>query len=545
MKKDVIYIDIEDDITAIIGKVKNASSKIVALVPPKRSSVLQSLVNLKLLQKAAHSDDKRIVLITSDHSLISLAAGVKIPVARNLQSKPEVPVMDSPDIASDDTINGEELPVGELASATMPLADDSVADSISKNVDLVDTKPIKPEATANKPKSGFASKVKIPDFNKFRKKLFIFGGAGAALIIFLVWALVIAPSATVTISAKTTAVNINRTLSLSSEQSKIDQLYLKTNTQEAKRSSVVEFDATGSKEVGEKASGQVALSYSKNSSSVNIPAGTIFTGANGKKYQSNSSVTVPGASVEDGEVAPGTANVTVSALEIGQEFNTPPQAYAVQNRPNVNASGQAMTGGNKETVKVVSQADVDAAIDKLSQQDANAVKADLQKKFGSDQIIIQESYAASSSDPVSSPAVGEQAQRAKLTAETTYTMIGIARSEVKQILETVLKDAMAGKENQSIFSNGEDNIQFQEFQKLADNSYSTKLVTTGYIGTTIDAKQLASQLKGKRYGEIEQIVNSIAGVDKVDIKFSPFWVTSAPNDTNKINIKFSIVNDTN
>src|SRR6266702_5309528 len=102
MKKDVIYIDIEDDITSIIGKVKDASAKIVALVPPKRIGVLQSAVNLKLLQKSASGTDKRIVLITSDHSLIALAAGLKIPIAKNLQSRPEIPQLDVPEVTDEE-----------------------------------------------------------------------------------------------------------------------------------------------------------------------------------------------------------------------------------------------------------------------------------------------------------------------------------------------------------------------------------------------------------------------------------------------------------
>ena len=53
MQKDVIYIDTEDDITAIIGKVKAAKAKIVALVPPKRIGAIQSAVNLKLVHRAA------------------------------------------------------------------------------------------------------------------------------------------------------------------------------------------------------------------------------------------------------------------------------------------------------------------------------------------------------------------------------------------------------------------------------------------------------------------------------------------------------------
>ena len=40
MNKDVIYIDVDDDVTAIIGKIKKAKEKIVALVPPKRAGAL-------------------------------------------------------------------------------------------------------------------------------------------------------------------------------------------------------------------------------------------------------------------------------------------------------------------------------------------------------------------------------------------------------------------------------------------------------------------------------------------------------------------------
>ena len=50
-KKDIIYIDVEDDITAIIGKIKESKEKIIALVPPKRIGVLQSAVNLRLLAR--------------------------------------------------------------------------------------------------------------------------------------------------------------------------------------------------------------------------------------------------------------------------------------------------------------------------------------------------------------------------------------------------------------------------------------------------------------------------------------------------------------
>ena len=89
-QKDVVYIDVEDDITAIIGKLKSGSREIVALVPPKRIGVLQSAVNLRLLARAAKQSKKQLVIITGNSSLSSLAAAAQIPVAATLQSKPEL-----------------------------------------------------------------------------------------------------------------------------------------------------------------------------------------------------------------------------------------------------------------------------------------------------------------------------------------------------------------------------------------------------------------------------------------------------------------------
>jgi len=68
--KHTIYVDVDDEITAIIDKVKSAPDKIVALVLPKRATVLQSIVNMKLLKKSATASKKSLVLITSEAGLL-------------------------------------------------------------------------------------------------------------------------------------------------------------------------------------------------------------------------------------------------------------------------------------------------------------------------------------------------------------------------------------------------------------------------------------------------------------------------------------------
>lgn len=557
-KKDVIYIDIEDDITAIIGKIKDAGSKIVALVPPKRIGVLQSAVNLKLLQKSASESDKRVVLITSDHSLTALAAGLKIPVAKNLQSRPEIPQMESPDMPDEEVIDGETLPVGELAAASSgqakPSGPTSAADEISSQVDLRNMdKPDANKALATaakgadkaKAKNGKKPFIKVPNFNDFRKKFFIIGGAAVLLIAFLVWAFAFAPRATITINAKTSAVNVDQTLSIDPTlaQSSAQDLKFKGNVQQVKKSASADFTATGTKDTGTKAGGTVTLTNGNDSNTKSVPAGTVMTAASGQRFVSTSGATVPGASVSGGSIVPGKAQVNVEASDIGTEYNVPAQGYSVSGYDSLSANGSDMKGGDKKTITVVSQEDVDKAKSSLAQQDSNAIKSDLKKQFNKSYLIIDESFGSAQGSPSVSPAVGQEATKAKVTIETTYSLVGLARSDVDQLLNAALKSALDAKPDQSIYDNGGNKVSFANFQKFDTGTYSARLSTTGYIGAKIDKTDLAKQLAGKRQGEIQAIVDEIPNVDNVDIKFSPFWVNGAPSDPKKIDIKFTVSND--
>ena len=560
MKKDVIYIDIEDDITGIIGKVKDAGAKIVALVPPKRIGVLQSAVNLKLLQKSASEADKRIVLITSDHSLHALAAGLKIPVAKNLQSRPEIPQLEAPKEDEEEVINGEELPVGELAAAAAggeggalkAAATTSAADNISSQVDLrsLSGSPepaAGPSSSKQNAEKGKKSLIKVPNFNSFRKKFFLIGGGALALIVLLWWMFGVAPHATITISAKTTPISIDQTLTLdpTAQATDVGNLKFKATPQQVKKSVSADFTATGTKDVGTKATGTATVTNSFDSDSKTIPAGTVFTAASGQQFTNTADVTVPGATVSGGNIKPGTVQAQLQAADIGSDYNIPAQSYSVTGYDSLSVSGSAMSGGDKKTVTVVAQADVDKAKTQLAQQDANAIKDQLKRQFSGDYLVVNESFTSDQGAPTVSPNVGEQATQGKLTVETTYTLLGLARSDVDQLLNSALKSALDTKPGQSIFGNGDNSIQFSNFQKFDNGTYSARLTTTGYIGSKIDTDALAKQLAGKRFGEIQAAVNQIPNVDNVDIKFSPFWVSSAPGDPKKIDIKFTIQNGGN
>ena len=110
-EKDTIYIDIDDEITGIIDKLKSSDSKLVALVLPKRATVFQSIVNMKLIKRAADASGKNLVLITSEAGLMPLAGAAGVFVAKTLNSKPEIPVGPDQVDDSEETIDetGNEI----------------------------------------------------------------------------------------------------------------------------------------------------------------------------------------------------------------------------------------------------------------------------------------------------------------------------------------------------------------------------------------------------------------------------------------------------
>jgi|GEM_PF-6880662 len=78
-----LYIDSSEEITAVIERLKGSHEPIVALVVPKGGALIQSIVNLKLIRRAAQDAAKDVILVTTDKIGRNLATQVGIPVAAN------------------------------------------------------------------------------------------------------------------------------------------------------------------------------------------------------------------------------------------------------------------------------------------------------------------------------------------------------------------------------------------------------------------------------------------------------------------------------
>ena len=568
MNKDVVYIEPEDDITDIIARVKNANQKVVALVPPKKVGVLRSAVNTKLIAKAAKSAGKTAVIVSSDPSLTKLAAAAQIPVASTLQSRPKLPseIIDEMPEKGEQMINEADFDNEEpgadavddgknqaqnkpqstssnkkpnSAKKEQPKKSNSTQDISSDDLE-------KDDKSGKKGKNG--KKGKIPALEKYRKWIIIGAIAFVALIIFLIWAFVFAPAATIDVKIRTTANNFSENVSFTTKTSDQDvkdgKFYLEE--QKVDKTSSVEFAATGQKDIGDKASGTITLSASfrsSNDDNITVPAGSGFS-YGGLSYTSNSSVTLANpenctrADYNSGNCI-ATGNVGVTANQPGSDYNIGPHDSGWSAPGGVTASNSsAFSGGSSKVVAVVSQGDYDNAKAKLQDEGREDGRVELAKKFGDDMIKIDSSLDVSTSEPQSNVSVGSEVQSGvtpKMTATTTYTMYGVERSAVEEFVKEKSSSTVAP--DQRIYA--VDDPFFENFQK-SGNGYTAKLKTTTQTGPKVDENDILEKSKGRKTGEVQSLLKSINGVSSVDIKTSFPWVNTVPNDPNKITIVLKV-----
>lgn len=204
-----------------------------------------------------------------------------------------------------------------------------------------------------------------------------------------------------------------------------------------------------------------------------------------------------------------------------------------------------MSGGTKRQIKVVSNDDVQKAVDQLAQSSSDDIKKQLTKRFDDTFIVLDQSFKVDRSAPQVSPAVDQEVPagtKPKLTVSVTYSLSGVTKADVAKYLDDYFKKQLEGVEDQRVFDNGSKRATFTNLA-ASGAGFTANLVATAKIGPKIDDAAIKNQAKGKRYGDIQSSIEAIQGIDDVDVKFWPFWVSSAPNDTNRIEVEFNLNGD--
>jgi putative salt-induced outer membrane protein YdiY len=565
LNKDTVYIDIDDEITAIIEKVRASQAKIVALVLPKRASVLQSIVNMKLLKRSAENAKKSLVLITSEAGLIPLAGTVGLYVARNLQSKPEIPAVDGidnePEILNEDDdvefdpSQAATQSVGDLAvSSSVPLVGKAAAndkDAI-ETLELDDDAPVAAEDAAVKPaktpkeaKPKKDKKLAVPDFDTFRKKLLL----GVPILLLVIIGLFIVatalPKAEIVISTDTSSVNSNLAVTIDTSLKAAKGTSIPAQLQKVDKAGSQQVATTGKKNKGDKATGTVSMSVpcsSVTGSPIVVPAGTGVT-ASSLTFITQTDVSL-GSSAPSfpGGVCHFNGSTNVTAQAGGAQYNIGATPFKVSSYPGVDASsGSSMSGGTDSIVQVVAQSDIDSATQKITASNSDSVKSQLEQQLKTaGQFPLDATFVAGTPNTTASSKAGDEASTVSVSQTTTYTMFGVKEDDLKKLVDNDIKDKI-DPSKQSILDEGLSKAAFKVNSTSATGA-QLAISTVATAGPDLNADKLKAQLAGMKAGEVKDTLTSDPGVSAVDVHLSPFWVTSVPKKAAKVTITFQKAN---
>jgi hypothetical protein len=553
--KDTIYIDVDDEITAIIDKVRGSHEKIVALVLPKRATVLQSIVNMKLLKRTADAAKKHLVLITSEASLLPLAGSVGMYAAKTLQSKPEIPANTSAHgeaeeqeeaVNMGDDIDGA-APVGEhMRRAPASVVHPTGAGDDDQPIELDNTAAAAGPAAshggadaAKKAKKKGGKKFTIPDFNKFRVWGLIGGVALVALIFLWYMGFMVMPRASISVKTDSTAIeeSLDVRLSTTSKEVDVENPTVPAQQQQTQKTITQQAATTGQKDLGNKASGTVTMTAQECGSvtqAPDVPAGTGLS-ANGLTFITQEATSFTVKSIKNNcinFVANGATDIV--AQNNGANYNIEGANFTVAGRSDVAASGST-SGGTSNIVKVVAQADIDSVKQKIATQDADAIKRELKQGLtGKGLYAIDGTFANAEPEVITNVKVGDQAETVTVTQKTTYTMMGAKQDDLKKIIDKAVSKKI-DKNKQQILDYGLGGAVFK-LQSQTATTTLTVMDVTAVAGTDINLEDIKKQVAGKKSNDAKEIIGKYPGVTDVTVGYSPFWVSSIPKKASKIHV---------
>jgi hypothetical protein len=564
MDSKIIYIEPEDDITDVVGKIKNSTEASIRLSPMRGSIALRSLINLRIIQRTIREAGKQLTIITTDPTTLRLSATAGIEAVRSADAAAEIdedsadqpePADKSESKSSDNSHNKSDKRNQEKAEEAEENSE--AAKDAAKDSDVIVSSELEDESD----NYGKKKKSAIPDFLRYRKWIII--GLISLIVIvagIITATIVFAPSATIEVSIKTSRKSLSdfhtSSIQLVTDEKNEDieagKFQIEAVTEKVKDET--EFEATGERDEGTKASGKIMFNHSFSAvGQFEVPAGTTFT-IDGLVYTLSKNVSLSANATNCSGVGFGGTCTIVGEGDItangrGEQYNLSAQTSGsgwTTSRSGLNVTGNsAIAGGTTKLVQFVSADDIKKASESISADITCSADSPL-KSFPSNLIIIKDARKIVKSDPISSPAVDQPVSgnaKPKLTVEASCTLYGIERAKVERFITRKVEDAIKNEQGRKIFKTG---IETAWIRRNADTDgvpTTAKLESSAIeIGPDITVESIFNRAKGEKIGDVRNWLSSTNGVANVQINVEPFWNGTIPTDPNQVivNIKSQI-----
>ena len=513
----VIYLEIDEEVTSVIDKIRKTEFTDVILVVPKDASISQSVVNLKLIKRKAEELNKNVSLATQDKVARNLAGKVGIPSAAKIDEIPKI-----------ESVGTKESPVkfaeieekGPLAETSEVIFDKESVQPEPEELTVVEGEDVLDEVEMHEDvdeKLAKASKNLMP---KFPWKWVLLIGAlvlGGLLVAGYVY--VPRTKATIYVTADKETLNINfsgkKDATLDTDRSVIP-----TQVLEVSEEKTATYSATGTKEVGEKATGTITVS-NISGHSVTI-ARVVPEGSSSLVFIADASTTVTNGTI---------ATVTVTAQNVGEDYNGfasttfNPSSGAVTGLTILSTSS-GMTGGSQRQINVVTQEDIDTATETLTQEIENSITSNFNNQ-ANDVKIIDDTKEVAVTSAVANPNVDAEATEFTLTIKMTAKAIGFSMNDVQSLVTAEVERKLGY--SKTIISNGSESAEIGlDSSDLTTGEIYGTIKTIAFVSTKINEDAVRVELIGLSDSAAQEYLTGLDGVESARIEYWPSFFKNFP-----------------
>ena len=312
------------------------------------------------------------------------------------------------------------------------------------------------------------------------------------------------------------------------EELDFESLKIPIKKEEETKSLSDTITATGKAYKGEKAQGKIMITYwgtcGEETPKISLAAGHSVT-ANGKTYKLVNAVDFPCDQVF-------ASDVPIIAENIGEEYNLASgqtmelAGYTADILKAKNTT--ALTGGTKEEYSVLSQLDIDNAVEALSTTAIEEVKSALRETSSGWEIIEDTILSEVDKSSIKTDKkVGEEATSVNLDLTIKGTATYYQTKGLAEKLTTLLREKA---EEENLFESEKDLelVLGDEINKEITIEESTKdlvkikIVASANIKPKIDKDQLTDELKGMSWEEGREYVDSLKYAQReAEVTFNP------------------------
>lgn len=278
--------------------------------------------------------------------------------------------------------------------------------------------------------------------------------------------------------------------------------------------------ATGKKDTGDKAKGNVTI-YNSDDSPSSLSSGTEIKSSNGVTFSIDKDVKLASAS---GDIfsgtKPGTATVGVTAKDIGTESNLPSNTKFTigGNSSLAGKNDSAFSGGTKKTITVVSKNDIAKLRSDLPKKLEKDAVTKLSESKNSDMSVLPGFVKVSITEEDFDKDVDDEAKQVKLTASVKFEGMIYQNNDLEDFDKSVLKD----KYSQDIsFADKSLKNEVRDAKANGDDEIKARLKITAGLLPKIDNNEVVGKLKNKSPGQAKEILSTLPQVAGSEIKFSP------------------------